>query len=498
MSEFFILGIDQSTQGTKGVLVDDTGRIIGRADRPHRQIINDAGWVSHNPGEIWENSLAVLKEVVEKSGVPKEKIRCLGITNQRETTAAWDKTTGEPLADAIVWQCARATEICRRTDEEFHCAESVRQKTGLTLSPYFPVSKMAWLLENEPAVQKAAAENRLALGTMDAWLVFRFTNGASFKTDYSNASRTQAFNLQSLAWDPDICQWFHIPMESLPEVTDSDAVFGTTDLEGFLEKPIPIAGVLGDSHGALFGHNCRTSGGVKTTYGTGSSVMLNIGDSFILSSHGLATSLAWKIGGKVSYVLEGNINYTGAVITWLKNDLGMISSPGETQQLAAEANAADTTYIVPAFSGLGAPWWKGDVKAMIYGMSRTTGRKEFVKAACESIAYQINDVIQAMRDDTGLAIDALCVDGGPTRNSYLMQFQSDIANARIQIPDAEELSVLGAVYTAGIAICLYDEKVFNALSYTTYSPKMDQEVRNEKTEGWKEAIERLLYIHAEG
>ena len=492
MSEFYILGIDQSTQGTKGVLVDDTGRIVGRADRPHRQIINDEGWVSHSLSEIWENSVAVLREVIEKTGVSKDKIRCLGITNQRETTAAWDKTTGEPLADAIVWQCARATRICRRTDEKYGCAEPIRQKTGLTLSPYFPASKMAWLLENEPAVSKAAEEGRLALGTMDSYLVFRFTGGKAFKTDYSNASRTQAFNLQSLAWDPEICRWFRIPMESLPEVTDSDAVFGTTDLEGYLDSPIPIAGVLGDSHGALFGHNCRRSGGIKTTYGTGSSVMLNIGDGFVLSSHGLATSLAWKIGGKVSYVLEGNINYTGAVITWLKDDLQMIASPGETQQLAMEANPADTTYIIPAFSGLGAPWWKGDAKAMIYGMSRTTGRKEFVKAACESIAYQINDVIQAMREDTGLSIDELCVDGGPTRNQYLMQFQSDIAGAKIRIPDAEELSVLGAVYTAGIANGLYDESVFDALSYTMYSPKMEQDVRDKKTEGWKQAVEKLL------
>ncbi|MBQ7372857.1 MAG: glycerol kinase GlpK [Blautia sp.] len=492
MSEFYILGIDQSTQGTKGVLVDDQGHIIGRSDRAHDQIINDAGWVSHDAAQIWENSLAVLRDVIEKTGVEKGKIRALGITNQRETTVAWDKMTGEPLEHAIVWQCARASGICAEIEEAFHCSDEIYEKTGIKLSPYFPASKMAWLLRESEAVKQAAAEGRLAMGTIDAYLVHRFTKGASLRTDYSNASRTQLLNLRTLKWDEEICGMFGIPVEALPQVTDSDGNYGVTDLDGYLPKPVPITGVLGDSHGALFGHNCRESGKVKATYGTGSSVMMNIGETFKQSEHGLATSLAWKIGGKVSYVLEGNINYTGAVISWLKNDLELITSAGETGELAKTANPSDTTYIVPAFSGLGAPWWKNDAKAMIYGMSRTTGKKEIVKAACESIAYQIQDVISAMRSDTGLDIRELCVDGGPTGNEYLMQFQSDLSDARIRIPDAEELSVLGAVYTAGISAGLYTDTVFEALSYQQYHPQMDQAERKRRMEGWKEAIGKLL------
>ena len=492
MSEFYILGIDQSTQGTKGVLVDDAGRIVGREDLPHDQLVSEEGWVSHDADQIWANSLQVLKNVIEATGVEKEKIKALGITNQRETTVAWDRKTQSPLARAIVWQCSRATGVCREVEERYNCGEEIYRKTGIKLSPFFPASKMAWLLRNEPGVKKAADEDRLSLGTIDAYLVNRFTKGESFYTDYSNASRTQLFNLEKLSWDEEICRQFDIPMNALPEVLDSDGCYGFTDLEGFLPERIPIHGVLGDSHGALFGHNCRQSGGIKVTYGTGSSVMMNIGEAFRQSRHGLATSLAWKIGGRVSYVLEGNINYTGAVITWLKNDLQLISSAGETESLARAANPEDGTYIIPAFSGLGAPWWNNEAKAMIYGMSRTTGKKEIVKAACESIAYQIRDVVEAMRNDTGLAIPELCVDGGPTRNGYLMQFQSDIADASVRIPDAEELSVLGAVYTAGMAAGLYDERVFEAISYQMYHPKMTEEVRESRIDGWKKAIGKLL------
>ncbi len=493
MSTFYILGIDQSTQGTKGVLVDDGGRIVGRCDLPHRQIVNEKGWVSHDPEEFYQNSLAVCREVIEKTGIDKSLIRCMGITNQRETTVAWSRATGKPLAHAIVWQCARATQLCGEIEKRTGCGEDVCKRTGLVLSPYYPASKMAWLLRNEENVKLAAGQGDLALGTVDSYLVYRLTKGESFCTDYSNASRTQLFNLKTLAWDEELCRIFGIPVNALPAVTDSDAVFGETDLEGYLEKPIPICGVLGDSHGALFGHNCRRPGGIKTTYGTGSSIMLNIGDELKLSSHGLSTSLAWKVGGKVSYVLEGNINYTGAVISWLKNDLGLIASAKETETLAGEANQEDGTYMIPAFSGLGAPWWKNDARAMIYGMSRSTGKKEIVKAACESIAYQIRDVVDAMRRDTGLRIGELCVDGGPTRNHYLMQFQSDIADASIRIPDAEELSVLGAIFVAGISAGLWkQEEMYSSISYEHYSPKMEEVLREAKISGWKEAIGKLL------
>lgn len=493
MSSFYILGIDQSTQGTKGVLVDGKGFIVGRYDLPHAQIVNEQGWVSHDAEEFFQNSMAVCRGVIEKTGIDKNRIRCMGITNQRETTVAWSKATGKPLAHAIVWQCARATGICEEIEAKTQCGDAVYKKTGLVLSPYYPASKMAWLLANDENVKAAWEKDELALGTVDSYLVYRFTKGTSFRTDYSNASRTQLFNLDTLTWDEEICRIFGISQNALPEVTDSDAVFGETDLDGYLETPIPICGVLGDSHGALFGHNCRQPGGIKTTYGTGSSIMLNIGDEFKLSNHGLSTSLAWKVGGKVSYVLEGNINYTGAVISWLKNDLKLIESAGETEELARQASQKDGTYIIPAFSGLGAPWWKNDARAMIYGMSRSTGKNEIVKAACESIAYQIRDVVDAMRKDTGLRIGELCVDGGPTRNGYLMQFQSDIADAEIKIPDAEELSVLGVIFLAGISAGLWtQDEMYHSISYEHYGPKMDAEVRDAKVEGWKEAIGKLL------
>ena len=489
----YILGIDQSTQGTKAVLVDGSGRIAGRKDLPHDQIINGKGWVSHDPEQIWENAKAVLRSVIEHVGVPHGEIRALAITNQRETTLAWSRKTGKPLAHAIVWQCSRASELCAQIAKQ-HAGweEKIYERTGIRLSPYFPASKMAWLLQNEPAVAEAAKNGDLAFGTIDAYLVYRLTGGKEFRTDYSNASRTQLFNLQTLSWDEEICSLFGIPVEALPEVTDSDGCYGETDLDGYLAAPVPIRGVLGDSHGALFGHNCRQSGGIKATYGTGSSIMLNIGDAFVRSSHGLTTSLGWKAGGKVAYVLEGNVNYSAAVISWLKNDVQLIGSPAETSRLSMEANPEDTTVLVPAFSGLGAPWWNNDARAMLCGMSRTTGKKEIVKAACESIAYQINAVVQAMREDTGLAIETLSVDGGATGNEFLMQFQSDLSAALIRIPDMQELSVLGPVYAAGLATGFYDERVFQALSYREYRPKMADEVRNRKLDNWNEAIEKLL------
>ena len=493
MRTFYVLGVDQSTQGTKAVIFDREGKLIERADAAHRQIINEKGWVSHDPEEIYRNVLKACREAVAGAGIDPSQIACMGITNQRETTVIWDRETGKALADAIVWQCNRAADLCAKIEEKYHCSEKIYEKTGLKLSPYYPAAKLAWLIEEIPGVKEKMKEGRAAFGTIDSWLIFKLTEGRSHKTDYSNASRTQLLDLQTLEWDREICGYFGIDERMLPQLADSDSVFGETTLGGFLEKPIPICGVLGDSHGALFGHNCRKAGGIKATYGTGSSVMLNTGDRRIASRHGLSTSVAWKAGGNVSYVLEGNINYTGAVISWLKDEIGLIHSAGESETFALEANKQDETYIVPAFSGLGAPWWKNDVRAVITGMNRTTGKKELVKAACDCIAYQINDVVDAMRADTGLEIGELCVDGGPTRNHYLMQFQSDISGVTIKIPDAEELSVIGASYLAGISAGVYDpETIYKAISYSYYGVKMDPEIRKKKISGWESAVQMLL------
>ena len=491
MSDFYVLGVDQSTQGTKAVLFDCGGNLIERFDLPHKQIISEEGWVSHDPSEIYENVVKACRGVIEKAGIDRSSVRCMGITNQRETSVVWDRKTGEPLDNAIVWQCNRAASICEEIDKTYHCADLIFQRTGIKLSPYFPASKYAWFLQNNPAVKEKADKKEAAFGTVDSWLVYKLTGGA-FLTDASNASRTQLFNLEKMAWDEEVCGYFGIDPELLPEVMDSDADFGETDLEGFLEHPIPIRSVLGDSHGALFGHNCRQAGAIKATYGTGSSVMMNIGEKPLLSSHGLATSVGWKIGGETTYVFEGNINYTGAVITWLKDEVGLISSAGETEELAFAANQEDRTYIVPAFSGLGAPWWKSDASAMIIGMNRGTGKKELVKAACECIVYQINDLVDAMRADTGLEVPELCVDGGPTKNRYLMQFQSDISRLQINIPNTEELSVIGASYLAGISAGLYDsETIYEAMNYRHYEPLMNDEQRARRLDGWKQAIKTV-------
>lgn len=483
----YIISVDQSTQGTKALLFDGSGALIRRTDLPHAQIINEKGWVSHDGEEIYRNTLQVIKNLVEESGIDKSDVVGLGISNQRETSLIWDRATGKPLAHAVVWQCARAAEICERESVYSHAVDVFR-KTGMKLSPYFPAAKIAWLLENV----EGAKDRAVCHGTVDCYLVYRLTGGKFYKTDYSNASRTQLFNIFDLKWDEEICGWFGIDPADLPEVADSNSCFGYTDCEGFFECPIPIHAVMGDSHAALFGQNCRKVGMTKATYGTGSSIMMNIGTQPVLSRHGVVTSLAWGMGGRVEYVLEGNLNYTGAVITWLKDDMELISNPGETQKLAEEANRDDELYLVPAFTGLGAPYWNSRAKASVVGMDRTTRRRELVRAGLECIAYQIADVIFAMEEDSGLHIEALRVDGGPTRNQYLMQFQSDILQAGVRVPAQEELSGIGAAYMAGLALGVWNDGVFERGESTLYDPAMEEQKRDEKYTGWQMAVHSVL------
>lgn len=489
MAEKYIISIDQSTQGTKALLFDEGGSLIKRTDKPHEQIINEKGWVSHNPVEIYENVIDVVARLTKD--IDGSRIIGVGISNQRETSLAWDRITGEPLADAIVWQCARAADICERVERQGK-AEDIRRKTGMNLSPYFPASKIAWLLENVEGAREKADRGEICHGTIDSWLVYKLTGGKSYKTDCSNASRTQLFNIFELKWDEEICAWFGIDPANMAQVCDSDSEFGETDFEGVLPKKVPIHGVLGDSHGSLFGQGCLKPGMTKSTYGTGSSIMMNIGEKPVLSTHGVVTSLAWSMGGKVNYVLEGNLNYTGAVITWLKDDLKLIESPGETGTLAREAIQDDELYLIPAFSGLGAPYWDSRATAAIVGMTRTTGKAEVVRAGLECIAYQITDIVKAMCEDAGVRLGELRVDGGPTKNEYLMQFQSDIADVAVQVPDSEELSGIGPAYAAGLALGVWDESVFGRLNRVKYAPGMDGETRKKKYNGWKAAVSTVL------
>lgn len=488
--EQFILSVDQSTQGTKAMLFDAAGRLTARADRPHRQYINEKGWVSHDLEEIYANVLVVCREVAEKAGIDPAQIAAMGISNQRETVAAWDRADGTPVGQAIVWQCARAKEIC---DTLASHAEAVREKTGLPLSPYFSASKMAWILQNHPEAAALAAKERLALGTIDSYLVSRLSEERSFKTDYSNASRTQLFNIRTLQWDDELCTLYGVPRHCLSEVCMSDSLFGTTTLSGFLPKAIPICGVLGDSHAALLGQNCIKPGQTKATYGTGSSVMMQTGEKLVTSRNGLATSLAWGLNGKVEYVLEGNLNYTGAVITWLKKDVALLAGDAESETLARSANPADKTYFVPAFTGLGAPYWDSEATGLLTGITRTTGRAEIVKAGVECIAYQITDLVLRMAQDAGLALAELRVDGGPTANGYLMQFQSDMAGVEVSVPDIQELSGFGAACAAGFASGLYNPgTVYDGMQRRSYTPKMTPQEHDARYAGWQKAVLQAL------
>lgn len=487
----YVLGIDQSTQGTKALLFDEEGQLLCRSDLPHKQIIDEHGWVEHDLDEIYGNTIQVVKNLVEKAGIDKSDLAVVGISNQRETAACWEKETGKPVYNAVVWQCARGTAICDELERQGY-APMVKERTGIPLSPYFSAAKLAWIFQNVDGVKERAKEGKIACGTIDSFLVHRLTGGKCFQTDYSNASRTQLFDIRALKWDEELLNLFGIDASCMAEVTDSNGDYGETDFEGFLEQPIPIRGVLGDSHGALFGQGCLEKGMTKATYGTGSSIMMNIGEEPVFTDLGVVTSLAWSMDGKVNYVLEGNINYTGAVITWLKDDVKLIASAGETEELARAAAENDRTYLVPAFSGLGAPYWDSKASAVICGMSRTTGKAEIVRAALDCIAYQITDIVRVMREASKIAISELRVDGGPTKNKYLMQFQSDQLGIPVRIPEAEELSGIGAAYAAGIAAGIFDKNIFEKMSGTSYTSELEESVRRQRYEGWKDAVRMVM------
>lgn len=492
MRQTYLLAIDQSTQGTKGMLFDAEGKLTARCDRSHAQRIDDKGWVEHDPEEIYRNTIAVVHDVVERAGIDKNQVAAVGISNQRETAVVWDRESGRPVYNAIVWQCARGEPICEEIRAAGY-AERVRESTGLPLSPYFSAAKIAWVLRNVDGVEERARAGGICCGTVDSWLLYRLTGGKTYATDYSNASRTQLFNIRALSWDPELCMLFGIPLDCMAQIRGSDEWYGDTDFEGFFDHSIPILAVLGDSHGALFGQDCREPGLVKATYGTGSSVMLNTGDDLIVSQNGLVTSLAWCMHGKVQYVLEGNINYTGSVISWLKNDLQLVQTVQQAHELAAAANPLDQTYFVPAFTGLGAPYWDSAATGLFTGITRLTGRAEMVRAGVDCIAYQVADIVNLMREESGLAIRELRVDGGPTESAYLMQHQSDILGIPVCVPKWQELSGMGAAYAAGISAGIYkQEEVFACMERTTYECKMPAGQSEELYRGWKHAVQTAL------
>lgn len=482
----YIIGLDQSTQGTKALLFNHLGELIKRVDKPHRQIVNEVGFVEHDPEEIYQNAIYVLKQLILSAGIEKSEITAIGITNQRETTVAFHPD-GTPAYPAIVWQCARAQHICDKIAGAGY-SKQIKEVTGLELSPYFSAAKMAWILENVPNANSLLQNGDLRIGTMDTYLIYRLTKGKSYVTDCSNASRTQLMNLKTLNWDQTMCDIFQIPIISLPSIQASDSFFGETDIEGFLPKPIPIHAVLGDSQGALFGQGCMKKGMVKVTYGTGSSVMMNAGKSPVKTENGIVSSVGWKINEEVTYVIEGNINYAGAVITWMKEDLRLFDTVSQCEKLANSACLKDTVYLVPAFTGLGAPYWASEAKGMICGMTRNTRREEIIRAGLDCIAYQIRDVLESIAKSTGIQAKELRADGGATKNKYLMQFQSNITEIPLYIAETEELSGLGVAYLAGIKTKLYRKDITKFINYHKYEAKMPKEEVNKKLSGWREAI----------
>ena len=482
MPEKYILTIDQSTQATKLILFDQHMKLVWKANLPHKQIVNDQGWISHDLTEIKNNLKELFKMVLKK--VEPSQLEGLAITNQRESAAAWSKKTGRPLCPTIVWQDNRTEKLINRISYP-ELVNTVKAKTGLALSPYFTGAKWGWMLLNEPRVIQACQNNDLCLGTMDSWLIYQLTNGKSFKTEPSNACRTQLMNINTGNWDKDLGEIFGIDLDDLPEIVDSNAYFGDTNLFGLLEHPIPILSVLGDSQAALFAQGCFNPGDFKVTFGTGSSVMLNIGKELPDNiNNKLNTSIAWSLNGELSYVLEGNINYAGACITWLKDNLHLIKTPEETSNLALSANPADHTYLIPAFAGLGAPYWKPNMKAAFVGMTASTGKNELVRATLNSLVYQIVDILSEFQKLFPQIKHEIHTDGGMIHNQYLMQYLSNIAQRNVKTAAISELSAFGsAVNAAG--------EVSDIQAAKTYVPRMSPEHASSYKREWAEWINKL-------
>jgi glycerol kinase len=482
----YMLTIDQSTSGTKALLVDANGRISRKSSLSHTQNYPEPGWVEQDAEQIWQNVLTLIQNLPVEAGVPWKNILGLAITNQRETTVIWDRLTGQPLTPAVSWQCQRGKAIC---DELVEHAEAIRSKTGLSLSAYYPASKATWLLRNTPGLFNRAADGDLCIGTIDSYLIFRLTGCEVFATDLSNASRTQLFNLDDLDWDEDITDWFNIPKVSLPKINPSDQIFGLTQ-ENILPVRLPIAGVMGDSHAALFGQGCVHQGMAKATYGTGSSIMMNVGNERTSPPAGIAASLAWGWRGQINYVLEGNVTSSGDTLKWLCDELELVETVQEIDELAEKVKSTEGVYLVPAFAGLGAPYFDSLARAAIIGLTRGSRKVHVARAALESIAFQNLAVIEAM----GAKLSELRVDGGPTRSPVLMQFQADLIQCPVSCSIYQEISALGAAYMGGLTLGLYAGlEGIAAIKERghVYNPLLKDEEIGRLKDGWLDAVSRV-------
>ncbi|MDF2986405.1 MAG: carbohydrate kinase [Eubacterium sp.] len=494
MEKGFILALDQSTSGTKTMIVDENGDIIVKASLEHGQHYPRPGWVEHDPVEIYENSKKLLADVLVKAKLEPGYIKALAITNQRETIVLWDKNTGLPVYNAIVWQCRRTSDMCEMFKKK-DLEKTVNEKTGLLLDPYFSATKIKWILDNVEGVREKAEAGQILMGTIDSWLIWKLTGGVVHATDYTNASRTLLFNIRTLCWDKELIKLFGIYESMLPEIKYSDDIFGFTAENELFDASLPITGVIGDSQGALFGQNCFEAGMVKATYGTGSSIMMNIGSSYKEVGNGLVTSVAWGMNGKVEYAIEGIVHCSGDALKWVKDNLGLFQNFEEARNMVDSLESNEGVYLIPAFVGLGIPYWDSNARAAVVGMSRGTRKEHVVRAAIESTAYQIKDAIDTMTQEAGIKPKEIRVDGGPTRDAFLMQFQADMLDIPVKGAETAELSSMGSVYLAGLAVGIWDSKEeIKSLrkDCSTYTPEMDSLKRGELYQGWKVAVKRVL------
>lgn len=488
----YILSFDQGTTSSRAIIFNKKGEIVGKAQKEFTQIYPKAGWVEHDPMEIWGTQSGVAREVLETAGVSPEEVAAIGITNQRETVVVWEKSSGKPIYNAIVWQCRRTSHICEELIKQ-GLSEYIQESTGLVIDAYFSATKIKWILDNVKGAREKAHKGELLCGNIDTWLIWNLTRGKVHVTDYSNASRTMLFNIRELKWDKKILEILDIPLSMLPEVKQSSEVYGYTDEKTFGGAQIPIAGIAGDQQAALFGQGCFDKGMIKNTYGTGCFMLMNTGENIIKSKHGLLTTIAWGINGKIQYALEGSIFMGGACVQWLRDEMRLINDASDSEYFATKVKDSNGVYLVPAFVGLGAPYWDMYARGTIVGLTRGVNRNHIVRATLEAIAYQTRDVIEAMVEDSDIDVKILKVDGGAVSNNFLMQFQSDILNVDVQRPGIIETTALGAAFLAGLAVGFWQDKNEICSIYSIdrhFNSKMSKEEREKLYNGWLKAVSR--------
>lgn len=492
--ENYILSLDQGTTSSRAILFNKKGEVVYIAQQEFPQYFPRPGWVEQDASEIWQSILSVIQRVLTESGIKPEQIAGIGITNQRETTVVWNKETGEPIYRAIVWQSRQTSDICNELKEKKY-DDLFRKKTGLLIDAYFSGTKVKWILDHVEGARELAEEGSLLFGTMDTWLIWKLTGGKVHVTDYSNASRTLMFNIYDLTWDDELLEILSVPRAMLPEVKSSSEIYGNTLADLFFGREVPIAGAAGDQQAALFGQACFTEGMAKNTYGTGCFMLMNTGEQPVPSKHGLLTTIAWGLNGKVQYALEGSIFVAGSAIQWLRDGLRLINSAKESEGYAEKVASSDGVYVVPAFVGLGTPYWDSDVRGAVFGLTRGTSKEHFIRATLEAIAYQTKDVLSAMEGDAGIRLKTLRVDGGMVKNNFLMGFQSDILNVPVERPGINETTALGAAYLAGLAVGFWDSQEEIAKQWAveqTFLPAMAEEKRESLYQGWKKAVNAAI------